>query len=66
MKCTGSLSLCTVALSMALAVTAEAATRYVNINSPAPLPPYTSWETAANNIQDAVDVAAAGDLVRRD
>lgn len=48
---------------LALIFTAPAITRYVDLNSPGPTPPYTSWLTAASNIQDAVDAAAAGDLV---
>ncbi len=40
-----------------------AATLYVALNSPNPTPPYTNWATAATNIQDAVDAAAAGDEV---
>jgi hypothetical protein len=38
-------------------------TRYVCQGSPNPSPPYTDWPTAAANIQDAVDVAEAGDTV---
>lgn len=40
-----------------------AATRFVALNNPNPLSPYTSWATAATNIQDAVDAAVSGDLV---
>ena len=42
---------------------ATAATRYVDVNSPNPTPPFTDWATAAKVIQDAVDVAAVGDEV---
>ena len=43
--------------------TTSAATLYVSLDSPSPSPPYASWATAATNIQDAVDAAAAGDAI---
>jgi hypothetical protein len=45
------------------AISSLAATRYVDINSANPMPPFTNWAIAANVIQDAVDVAEAGDEV---
>ncbi|VGO14436.1 hypothetical protein PDESU_02997 [Pontiella desulfatans] len=38
-------------------------TRYVDISNPTPAVPYTTWATAANDIQPAVSIAAAGDTV---
>ena len=42
---------------------AGGATLYVNATSRNPLEPYENWQTAAVNIQDAIDVASTGDEI---
>src|SRR5262245_47534918 len=46
-----------------IALTADAETRYVRLDSPDPTPPYTNWLTAARTIQDAINAAAPDDQV---
>jgi hypothetical protein len=57
------LTLFVAGLLLASAGGASAATHYVDQNSTNATPPYTSWSTAATNIQDAVDAAVAGDEI---
>ncbi len=61
--CQYTMRVCMVLLAVQIA---NAATRYVvppETPEVMPTPNYTSWETAATNIQQAVDVASAGDLI---
>jgi hypothetical protein len=49
-----------VAATLAVHVSGQS-THYVALNSATPVPPFTSWATAATNIQDAVDASKPGD-----
>src|SRR5437899_3114703 len=50
-------------LVLSFSVKAPASELFVDLNCPNPQPPYGSWNTAATNIQTAVDAANAGDIV---
>lgn len=50
-------------LLFALPFDVLAATLYVDLNSSSPIVPYSSWATAATNIQEAIDAATDGDVV---
>jgi hypothetical protein len=51
------------ALLLTSTASALADVHYVDVNSTNATPPYTNWDTAATNIQDAVDAAVAGDEI---
>ena len=44
-------------------VTVAQVIHYVSAGNPAPVSPFLTWETAASNIQDAVNAAADWDIV---
>ena len=50
-------------LSLTLSLPLRATLLYVDLNSPGAVPPYVDWNSAATNIQDAIDAAVAGDTV---
>lgn len=50
-------------LIVLLVSNALAATRYVDVQNPTPVAPYTNWSTAATVIQDTLDLSENGDVV---
>src|SRR5690349_2930191 len=46
-----------------MGIVAQAGLLYVDLNSTNPISPFSTWATAASNIQDAIDAATDGDTV---
>src|SRR5947208_3633618 len=57
-----SIRLAAVILVLAVSIL-PASTHYVSLQGTNPTPPYSTWDTAATNIQQAVAAAAAGDQI---
>lgn len=53
----------TIFFSLFCSVLAHGTTLYVDLNSANPTPPYSDWNTAATNIQDAIDASISGDFI---
>ena len=51
------------AFGLATSAVAQVVFHCVDAAGRAPTPPYLTWDTAATNIQDAIDAAAAGEFV---
>jgi hypothetical protein len=43
--------------------TLSSSIRYVNLSNPSPASPFLAWDTAATNIQDAIDASVNGDQI---
>ena len=62
-RCLKSAALAIVVMLLTGLSSAIADTHYVNVSNEFPSTPFTSWETAAITIQEAIDVASPGDTV---
>src|SRR4029453_13781750 len=51
------------AASLLAVLNSSSADLFVDVNSPAPVPPFQSWQTAAVTLQEACDAALPGDTI---